>query len=73
MSGKRRKPTQDLSIDLTQQLGGMEVVSRVTESIGHAEILAKEACEQGFERVIAMGGDGTIHEVLNGKIGRAHV
>jgi diacylglycerol kinase (ATP) len=32
----------------------------------HATQLAKQAGEQGFELVIAMGGDGTVHEVING-------
>jgi len=32
----------------------------------HATELAKQAGEQGYEMVIAMGGDGTVHEVING-------
>lgn len=32
----------------------------------HATKLAREAGEDGFGMVIAMGGDGTIHEVING-------
>ncbi len=32
----------------------------------HAMELARQAGEQGYERVIAMGGDGTVHEVVNG-------
>jgi len=32
----------------------------------HAISLAHQAAEQGYERVIAVGGDGTAHEVLNG-------
>jgi YegS/Rv2252/BmrU family lipid kinase len=33
---------------------------------GHAIELAKQAGEEGCDRVIAMGGDGTVHEVVNG-------
>jgi YegS/Rv2252/BmrU family lipid kinase len=33
---------------------------------GHAIELAKQAGEQGYDMVIAMGGDGTVHEVING-------
>lgn len=33
---------------------------------GHAIELAKQAGQQGYDMVIAMGGDGTVHEVVNG-------
>ncbi|MEW6404518.1 MAG: diacylglycerol kinase family protein [Chloroflexota bacterium] len=33
---------------------------------GHAIELAKQAGEHGYDMVIAMGGDGTVHEVVNG-------
>jgi len=32
----------------------------------HAIELAKQAAEDGYDLVVAMGGDGTIHEVMNG-------
>jgi YegS/Rv2252/BmrU family lipid kinase len=32
----------------------------------HATKLAQQAGEDGYELVIAMGGDGTVHEVVNG-------
>jgi len=33
---------------------------------GHAIELARQAGEEGYDRIIAMGGDGTVHEVMNG-------
>ena len=36
----------------------------VTKEPGHAAELAAEA--EGFDTVVAVGGDGTVHEVLNG-------
>jgi YegS/Rv2252/BmrU family lipid kinase len=33
---------------------------------GHAELLAASARRSGYDRVIAVGGDGTLFEVLNG-------
>ncbi len=36
----------------------------LTEAMGHAESLAREAAD--YDLVVAVGGDGTVHEVLNG-------
>jgi len=33
---------------------------------GHAVQLAREAYDQGYSRFLAVGGDGTAHEILNG-------
>jgi diacylglycerol kinase (ATP) len=33
---------------------------------GHAVELAREAYDQGYRRFLAVGGDGTAHEILNG-------
>ncbi|NIM96147.1 MAG: YegS/Rv2252/BmrU family lipid kinase [Anaerolineales bacterium] len=37
-----------------------------TEYPGHATELASKAVEEGFNVVAALGGDGTVHEVING-------
>jgi len=49
---------------ITEQHGGVDWSGTVYP--GHAIDLARQAGEQGYDMVIAMGGDGTIHEVVNG-------
>jgi len=39
---------------------------KLTQAAGDARRLASEAIKEGFEIVVAAGGDGTINEVLNG-------
>lgn len=39
---------------------------RVTEAIGHATELARQAAAEGHATVIAVGGDGTVNEVAAG-------
>ncbi len=38
----------------------------ITSHPGHAVALAREAAEGGCQMVVAAGGDGTVHEVING-------
>ncbi|MCP3849880.1 MAG: lipid kinase YegS [Gammaproteobacteria bacterium] len=45
---------------------GYELQVRTTWEQGDAALFAKEAAEQGVDRIIAGGGDGTLHEVMNG-------
>ena len=42
-----------------------------TTGRGHAVELAAEAYSQGYRRFLAVGGDGTAHEILNGLFCRA--
>jgi len=46
--------------------GAAEVETFWSEYQGHAELLAASARLSGYDRVIAVGGDGTLFEVLNG-------
>lgn len=45
---------------------GLDFEIRLTERRGHAADLAREAIGEGFRFLVAAGGDGTIHEVVNG-------
>ncbi|MBA3962520.1 MAG: diacylglycerol kinase family lipid kinase [Chthoniobacterales bacterium] len=42
---------------------------RATLKAGDAQQLARNAVAEGYERIVAAGGDGTIHEVVNGLAG----
>jgi YegS/Rv2252/BmrU family lipid kinase len=50
-----------------KRLGLTYRISR-TEHQGHAAELAREALDAGRTFLVAMGGDGTVHEVVNGMI-----
>lgn len=47
-----------------QPFGGVDLVQ--TESPGHARELARQAADDGYNLVVAAGGDGTINDVVNG-------
>jgi YegS/Rv2252/BmrU family lipid kinase len=49
---------------LSSELGGSDWAG--TEFPGHATELALAAAQAGYETVVALGGDGTAHEVVNG-------
>lgn len=52
---------------LAAQLGAYGV--KFTERPRHGEELARQAAREGFDRVISLGGDGTLNEVGNGLMG----
>jgi diacylglycerol kinase family enzyme len=49
--------------------GRYEVDAVDTESRGHATVLCREAAEEGYDVVVAFGGDGTVNEAANGLLG----
>lgn len=49
---------------IVEEFGGADWSGTVYPT--HAIELAKQAAEEGYELVIAVGGDGTVHEVING-------
>jgi len=42
------------------------LTTRFTEYPGHAIAITRDLLEQGFDRILAVGGDGTINETANG-------
>lgn len=48
---------------------GWDVVARETQTGGDALRLAREASQENFDVAFAVGGDGTVNEVLNGLLG----
>ncbi len=61
-TGERMIPVIERLMELHQ----LEYTLVHTERPGHAVDLAQQAAGQGYEYVVAAGGDGTINEVLNG-------
>ena len=50
---------------------GLKIDVFASMNKGHAVHLAREAYEQGYRKFLAVGGDGTAHEILNGVFGPA--
>ncbi len=61
--GRAWRTASDLR-SIVDELGGADWAGTVYP--GHAIELARQAGEAGYARVIAVGGDGTAHEVVNG-------
>ncbi len=49
--------------------GRFEVDAVDTEARGHATELCREAAHEGYDVVVAFGGDGTVNEAANGLLG----
>lgn len=63
-SGKAQKRKSEILAKLNAANIPHEVA--ITERQGHAIELCKTAIEEGFRHIIAIGGDGSNHEVMNG-------
>ena len=49
-----------------EKWGGFDLV--VTDREGHASQIAREAVAEGYDVIVAAGGDGTVHEIVNGML-----
>ena len=64
-SAERRWP----QIKALLEDAGLRFDAVLTEGPMHAALLAGEAAGEGYDLVVAVGGDGTINEVVNGLMG----
>ncbi len=62
--GKARREWKNM--ESLFQANGFEFELGETNDKGHAIVLAKEAIKKGYRNIIAIGGDGTNNEVVNG-------
>ncbi|MGE5652689.1 MAG: diacylglycerol/lipid kinase family protein [Bacillota bacterium] len=62
--GKARTQWPELLRMITAQ--GTAMDWQFTDCPGHATSLAQEAAQNGFGRIVAVGGDGTVNEVVEG-------
>jgi diacylglycerol kinase (ATP) len=62
--GRGEKCFRRLEPRLRGEIPGLEVL--FSERPGHAVELARRAAEEGIPRVLCLGGDGTVYEVVNG-------
>ncbi|MGN1060940.1 MAG: diacylglycerol/lipid kinase family protein [Candidatus Coproplasma sp.] len=63
----RKKNRQLEEVKSTFERAGKEVEFHLTDHQGHATEIVKElTCGGKYADLVAMGGDGTLHEVLNG-------
>lgn len=53
--------------------GGLQFTAELTRAPGHATEIARKALAEGFRHIVAVGGDGTINETLNGLVTEGHV
>jgi diacylglycerol kinase (ATP) len=71
-SGKEQAAEYMDQIKQQLERSGFEVETRVTEGEGDATRFAKDACDSKFDAIVAMGGDGTMNETVNGLAEQPH-
>ncbi len=68
-AGKRRVGEEVPELERTLRARDLEYTLLRTEGRGDATRFARETLETGGRFIVAVGGDGTVHEVVNGMMG----
>jgi len=64
--GKVGRQWPELRALLSQS--GLQFSDERTRHPGHATEIARTSLEEGFRHIVCIGGDGTVHEVVNGLV-----
>lgn len=65
-SGLTGKGWNDLYSQIKEALGTTSVEVALTKKAGDGTTLTRQFLKQGFKKIVAIGGDGTLNEVANG-------
>lgn len=68
ISGTNKKDAVEKQLDKLLPFTSFEHRIALTKAAGHATELAQQAAEENYDAVIAVGGDGTVHETAEGLI-----
>lgn len=71
-AGKRKGAKDWLKIAALLNEAGIRFTNVFTEHKDHASKLAKKYIENGHKKIIVVGGDGTLNEVVNGVFNQSH-
>ena len=69
VSGGKKKTTFNKQVLEVLDLNRFDPTFKVTDHANHGFELAKSAIEEGYDAVIAVGGDGTINEIGSALVG----
>jgi YegS/Rv2252/BmrU family lipid kinase len=68
-NGKGKKDWKIICSDLSKL--GVLFSERFTERKEHAVAITKEAINEGYRKILCVGGDGTLNEIVNGVLGQS--
>lgn len=68
VAGKLRARTALIEILEVMSAAGLDVNVRVSQHRGHAREIAQTARRDQYERIVCVGGDGTLNEVITGLV-----